>query len=215
MQLISINIGKERPIANAKSYGKTGIYKQPQSGLVEITPLGIPGDAIVDVKHHGGLDQALYLYTVEDYAWWSRELGQDLLPGTFGENLTVAGLESGPCLAGDRLQIGEVTLEVSCARMPCVTLAARMGDPLFVKRFNDAERPGLYCRVIQPGFIQAPSPISFTRYTGPSVSMVEMVRSFSKSAWELDYLRRFLAAPTPLKGRAEKEAELRAREEKI
>lgn len=212
MELISINVGQERTIANAKSYGKTGIYKQPQTGQVEITPLGIPGDAIVDVKHHGGLDQALYLYTVEDYAWWSAELGQQLQPGTFGENLTVAGLESGPVLAGDRLQIGAVLIEVTCPRMPCVTLAARMGDPHFIKRFNDAERPGLYCRVIQPGFIQAPSPINYTRYAGPSVSMVEMVRNFGKSAWDLDYLRRFLAAPTPLKGRAEKEAELRARE---
>lgn len=211
MELTSINIGEARPLANAKAYGRTGIYKLPRSGPVEVTPLGIPGDAIIDTRHHGGHDQAIYIYTTEDYAWWSRELGQSLPPGTFGENLTLRGLESAHCFAGDRFEFGEVVLEVTSPRMPCVTLAARMGDPQFVKRFNRAVRPGLYCRVIRPGFLQAPCPATYVRYGGETVTIPEMVAYFGKGQRDVDLLRRYLAAPTPLRGRAEIAAELAER----
>ena len=44
---------------------------------------------IASKKHHGGPDQAVYVYGEHDYAWWSEQLGRPLEPGTFGENLTV------------------------------------------------------------------------------------------------------------------------------
>jgi MOSC domain-containing protein YiiM len=47
-----------------------------------------------------------------------------------------------------------VVLEVTAPRIPCATLAARMGDPQFVKKYRRAERPGLYCRVIREGNLQ-------------------------------------------------------------
>ena len=94
MELISVNIGQERSIQNGKASGKTGIYKLPVTTPVQITFLGIPGDAISDTKNHGGPDQAVYVYGALDYAWWSRKLGQEVTPGTFGDNLTISGLES-------------------------------------------------------------------------------------------------------------------------
>ncbi len=116
--------------------------------------MGLEGDSIVDKKNHGGRDQAVYIYGGADYAWWSRarpDLDHGYQPGTFGENLTISDLESAEYAVGDRLQIGEVVLEVTAPRIPCVTLAARMGDPQFIKAFMAAERPGLYCRVIVEG----------------------------------------------------------------
>src|SRR5512133_3928476 len=101
MQLISVNIGQERSIQHGKESGKTGIYKQPVSGPVQVTKMGLPGDAIVDMENHGGVDQALYLYTTPDYEWWSAELGRELKPGTFGENLTVSEIESAKISIGD------------------------------------------------------------------------------------------------------------------
>ncbi len=155
MELISVNIGQLRPLQTGKATRQSGIFKLPVTTPVTITTLGIADDAIADSKHHGGPDQALYVYTTPDYAWWSAELGTDLEPGTFGENLTISGLESGRCAIGDRLNVGSVVLEITAPRIPCSTLAARMDDPTFVKRFRAAERPGLYCRVIQTGVVQA------------------------------------------------------------
>ena len=151
MRLLSINIGSVRTIGNANVSGQTGIYKLPVAGPVQVTCDGLPGDVIISTRHHGGPDQALYVYGGVDYAWWAAELGQELAPGTFGENLTISDLESAPFAIGDRLHIGEVTLEVTAPGIPCDTFARRMGDPGFVARFRAAEWLGCYCRVYAKG----------------------------------------------------------------
>ena len=142
MHILSINIGSARTIGNANVSGQTGIYKLPVAGPVQVTADGLADDAIVDTRNHGGPDQAVYVYGGADYAWWAAELGRELAPGTFGENLTISDLESAPLAIGDRLHIGGVILEVTAPRIPCWKLAQRMGDPGFVKRFRAAERPG-------------------------------------------------------------------------
>ena len=78
MKLLSVNVGKVQPIQNAKPSGKTGIFKQPRTEPVMITALGLEGDAIVDTQNHGGVDQAVYVFTAPDYAWWSAHIGQSL-----------------------------------------------------------------------------------------------------------------------------------------
>lgn len=178
MQLLSVNVGKEQPIARAKKYGKTGIYKIPQTTPVQIHPLGLEGDAIVDTENHGGLDQAVYVYGTPDYNWWSRELERELLPGTFGENLTITDLESATFHIGDQLRVGAVLLEVTYPRIPCVTLAARMGDPKFVKRFRYAERPGLYCRVLETGAVQAGDPVALELRMHDNLTALDVFRRF-------------------------------------
>ena len=153
MQLLSVNIGQKRTQAKGSEKETTGIYKLPVQELVEIKSLGIQSDFICDQKNHGGPDQAIYIYGMSDYEWWSKELGRELTAGTFGDNLTVSELESALFNIGDRLHVGSAILEVTAPRIPCSTLAARMGDPQFVKKFRQAERPGLYCRVIQEGIV--------------------------------------------------------------
>lgn len=207
MHLISVNIGRAQSIQGAKSIGLTGIYKRP----VEIAHVGaasLDGDAICDAENHGGPDQAVYIYGEPDYAWWSGELGRTLAPGTFGENLTVAGLESARLNIGDRLHIGEVVLEVTAPRIPCVTLATRMGDPAFVKRFRHAERPGLYCRVIRPGEVRPGQPVELEPYAGPTVAAIELFRAFYAGELDEATLRRHLAAPIAIRDRVDKQARL-------
>jgi MOSC domain-containing protein YiiM len=208
MQLVSVNVGLTRAILNAKPSGKTGIYKQPVSGPVQITSAGLGGDAICDTEHHGGADQAVYVYGTPDYAWWSKILEHELSPGTFGENLTITELESAAACIGDRWHIGSVILEVTAPRVPCVTLAARMGDPTFVKRFREAERPGLYCRVIQEGHVQVGDPVTWERYPGETISAIELFRDFYAPRLDAAMLRRHLAAPIAVRDRIEKEAQL-------
>jgi MOSC domain-containing protein YiiM len=208
MQLISINVGKSRPIANAKASGVTGIYKESVTAPVEIGVEGLAGDTICDTENHGGPDQAVYVFGATDYAWWSHELGRALPPGTFGENLTISDLESAELSIGDRLHIANVTLEITAPRIPCVTLAARMGDPAFVKRFRFAERPGVYCRVIRAGSVHVGDAVSLERYIGPSVSALEMFRDFYQPDLSEATLRRYLAAPVAIRDRVEKEARL-------
>ena len=112
MKVLSVNIGKAEPMQNAKASGKTGIFKQPVREQVFISKLGLKDDTICDTQNHGGPDQAVYIYGAKDYGWWTCLLGKDVKAGTFGENLTISELASDSFAIGDRLQVGEVLLEV-------------------------------------------------------------------------------------------------------
>lgn len=208
MRLLSVNVGAERKIRNAKSSGRTGIYKVPVEGAARVTRDGVAGDVISDEKNHGGMNQALYLYGAPDCEWWSKELGCDLAPGTFGENLTLYGLESALARRGDRLRVGSTILEVTAPRIPCVTLVARMEDPAFVRCFREAERPGLYCRVVREGELQAEAPVGYKPCKGPPVSAIEVFRDAFEPDLSETRLRRFLAAPIDVRSRAEKKDQL-------
>ena len=208
MQLFSVNVGGEEPIENAGKSGKTGIYKRPVDGFIEVTTGGLAGDTISDTKNHGGPDQAVYVFGAPDYEWWSGELGYELSPGTFGENLTITGLKSATTSIGDRLGVGTVILEVTAPRIPCATLGARMGDPLFVKRFRWAGRPGVYCRVIEEGKVRAGDSVEVQPPGGGRVPVLEVFRDFFDPEPGEEAIRRQLAAPIAGRARVEKEKQL-------
>lgn len=209
MHLLSINIGAPRPVDPSHPHDLTGSYKEPAAGPVQVTRAGLPGDAIIDTQHHGGPDQAVYLYGSADYAWWAGELGRELAPGTFGENLTVAGLESAGLAIGDRLHIGAVVLEVTAPRIPCDTFARRMGDPGFVACFRAAGRPGCHCRVIREGTIRAGDSVTLEPYAGERVTIAEVFRDHYEPDLDPAAIRRFLAVPLAARIRDAKARQLR------
>ena len=208
MKLISINIGKERQQQRKDYVETTGIYKMPVAQPVEIKSLGIDGDAICDVKSHGGVDQALYVYGDADYAWWSQELGREIGPGTFGDNLTISELESATLNVGDYLYVGQVSLQITAPRIPCSTFATRMSDPQWVKKFRHAERPGLYVRIIKEGVIQAGDPVTVEKYTGETVSILGMYRDHYDQSYTEESLRHYLNSPIAIRDRHYFEEEL-------
>ena len=208
MKLTSINIGKEQTQQRKDFIETTGIYKMPVNEPVKIKSLGIDGDAICDVKSHGGVDQALYIYGGADYAWWSNELGKEPAPGTFGDNLTISDLESAQFNVGDYLHIGEVTLQVTAPRIPCNTFATRMGDPQWVKKFRAAERPGLYVRIIKEGVIQAGNEVRVEKYAGETISILQMYREHFNKQKSEEFLRRHLTAPISVRERRDLKEEL-------
>lgn len=158
--VVSVNVGRPVEVDYAGSVGRTSIDKRPVAGPVDVLPLGLAGDTVSDTKHHGGRDQAVYAYAAEDLAFWSGELGREVPPGHFGENLTTEGIDLNLAVVGTRLRIGTALLEVSSTRTPCNTFKGRQAATgydatAWVKRFSQALRPGAYLRVLEPGAIQA------------------------------------------------------------
>lgn len=138
------------------SVGVTAIDKRPVEGPVRVNKLGLRGDVQASRIHHGGEDQALYAYSQADADYWAGELGRELPPGTFGENLRVAGIDATNSIIGERWKIGlDVEVEVTSPRTPCAAFQRRIGEPQWVKRFTEAGRVGTYLRVIRTGTIQA------------------------------------------------------------
>lgn len=208
MQLASVNVGEQRTQPKGLDIEITGIYKSPVDGPAAMTTLGMVGDFIGDARNHGGPDQAVYVYGSADYDWWAAQLGRPLSAGTFGENLTLAGLESTKLNIGDRLQVGKTTLEVTAARIPCSTLSRRMRDFKFAAAFRSAERPGVYCRVITPGMVQAGDEVRLESYRGEAVGVLEMFREHYRRDKDEATLRRLLQAPISVRARHSLEAEL-------
>lgn len=179
----------------------------PVRGQVHVTEQGLTGDAVVDTRHHGGRDQAVYVYRDEDYEWWVGATGRDFPAGTFGENLTIRGLPENLYI-GDRLLIRDVILEATAARIPCGTLAAAMADSGFGMAFRRAERPGTYFRVLNPGELAVGDKVTLIEAAGGDVSVLDLFRFAYQTSHDPGELRRFLAAPIAERVRTQVEQKL-------
>jgi MOSC domain-containing protein YiiM len=179
MKLISINTARVAPlIVNERGCQQivmSGIRKQAVAGAVSVSVRGLEGDEQADPSVHGGLDKAIYLYPQEHYAYWQTQrheaIGdtEPLQPGLLGENLTTSGLLESDLWVGDRLQIGDVLLEVTEPREPCFKFAARMAYALAVKQMVQSGYSGVYLRVIKTGSIQS----------GDTITLLPGVREMS------------------------------------
>lgn len=204
-RLLAVCVGKAEHIAG---YGPlTGINKRAASGPVPIGPQGIAEDAILDRQHHGGRDQAIYVYFQGDYDWWQQQ-GVASTPGLFGENLVIQGPVSADTAIGDRFEIGDCLLEVTYHRTPCMTFAAKMGDKFWAKRFHRANRPGAYCRVLTPGTVEPGMEITVTPYAGERITVSELMAFDTVKDLPLAFMRRAVTTPIREKTRFKYETRL-------
>jgi MOSC domain-containing protein YiiM len=188
MKLLSVNVSTPRPNL-WKGLSMTGIDKRPVDGPVGVVVpgpkgsgmVGLVGDRVYDVKHHGGYDQAVYAYAREDLDRWEAELDRSLTNGIFGENLTTAGLDVNSALIGERWRIGpDVVLEVSCPRIPCATFQGWLERAGWIKQFTQAALPGAYLRVIEPGEIRAADPVEIVHRPGHDVTVAIAFRAMTR-----------------------------------
>ena len=193
--LVSVNVGRERPIA-AKG-GTSGIDKRPVRGPVAVRApgakgvggSGLAGDHISDTAHHGGNDQAVYAYAREDLDAWEVELGRGLSCGTFGENLTTAGIDVSGAVIGETWAVGTALLQVSCPRIPCVTFAVWLGQERWVPRFTAARVPGAYLRVLRAGEVSAGDAVRVLEVPGHGLDVRTAFSAFTTSPELLPLLR--------------------------
>ncbi|WP_367433687.1 MOSC domain-containing protein [Streptomyces celluloflavus] len=188
MKLLSVNVGRPTPSEHTDSPAGTGIDKQPVDGPVAVAApgpkgvgaSGLAGDAVVDTRHHGGDDQAVYAYAREDLDAWQRELGRELGNGVFGENLTTAGVEVNGALVGERWRIGDrLLLEVTSPRIPCRTFQGWLGEHGWIKRFTAAGAPGAYLRVLEPGEIRSGDTVEVVHSPDHDVTVALMFRALT------------------------------------
>ncbi|WP_225099741.1 MOSC domain-containing protein [Streptomyces sp. CoH27] len=205
MKVLSVNLGRPQPVPYTdQAEGVTGIDKKPVDGPVRVTAPGpkgtgaggLAGDAVCDLRHHGGDDQAVYAYAREDLDDWERELGRSLANGSFGENLTTQGLDVSGALIGERWRVGaELVLEVTAGRIPCRTFQGHLGERGWVKRFTRKAATGAYLRVIEPGEIRSGDPVEIVHRPEHGVTAAMQFRAVTT---ERELLPRVLAAGAAL-----------------
>lgn len=133
--VVSINISKEK-----------GTPKVPVSyGSLDLT--GIVGDA-----HAGPWHRQVSLLSRESIVEFQKELGREINPGEFAENITVSGINLKQLVLGDTLRIGDAELEVTQIGKRCYgdgcSIFSQVGKCVMPKE-------GIFCRVLRGGPISS------------------------------------------------------------
>jgi MOSC domain-containing protein YiiM len=157
--ILSVNVSLAQEVLRRGKPAPTGIFKVPVEGRVALRGHQLEGDEQADLRVHGGPSKAVYAYAREDTDWWEEQLGRELGPGTFGENLTLSGIDIGTARVGERWRAGNTVVEVTQPRSPCWKLALKMGDPTFARTFRAAQRSGTYLAVVEEGDLAAGDPV--------------------------------------------------------
>jgi len=177
-QVASVNVGRPRTIRWRGREVTTAIWKEPVAGRLPVRGVNVAGDEQADRSVHGGADKSLYAYGLDDYRWWEATFGRPVGPGSFGDNLTVAGLDPSDALIGERWAVGGTVLEVTAPRIPCYKLGIRMDDDAFPRRFAAAVRPGTYLAIVQEGEIGAGDPLEVVHRPGHQVTVRTVARAY-------------------------------------
>lgn len=155
MKVASVNLGLKCEKV-WRGGAVSAIHKEPVADKVQINEYGLVGDEQADTQNHGGKDKAILVLPSSAYVRF--EISQPY--GFLGENLSVDGLDENDICLGDRLQIGNVLLEISQPRSPCWKLdeQARIHSKWlageFLNAYSQSGHVGFYCRVLGKGFIE-------------------------------------------------------------
>lgn len=151
MKVISVNIGEKRTINYKGKIIETGIFKFPVN-IIFLGEEDVENDAVIDRKHHGGIDQAVYAYSENHYTYWKKLYPNlDWRYGMFGENLTISNLKETEIQVGNIYKLGEVILEVTKPRKPCMKLGLVFKTQKILKQFWNSTKCGIYFKVLQTG----------------------------------------------------------------
>ena len=199
MKLLSLNVGQPRTVETPRGPVLTSIWKAPIEGRVSLKRFNIAGDQQSDLRVHGGEFKAVYLYPSEHYSFWRGEFpAMEMLPGTFGENLTTEGVDEREVQIGDRFRIGTALLQVSQPRMPCFKLALKFGRVDMVKRFWLSGRSGIYFSIVEEGELAAGDDIIPVSRVANGITVAELLRLYRDPS--PDPARIQVALDAPLSG---------------
>jgi MOSC domain-containing protein YiiM len=129
-RLLSLNVGLPRDIAWQGRTVRTAIWKEPVQERRMVRRLNIDGDGQGDLAGHGGEHRAVFVYQMDSYRYWQKQLGRtEFTYGQFGENFTVEGLSDDEVCIGDRYRVGGALFEVTQPRVTCYRVGIRMNEP--------------------------------------------------------------------------------------
>lgn len=155
MKIVSTNTGERKEVFWKGEKITTGIFKYTTDKPIFLDIEEVKGDEISDRKYHGGIQQAVYAYSLKHYDFWKPLYPNlDWQLGMFGENLTVDDIDETNMHVGDTFKVGETILEATLQRSPCFKLGIRFEDMKIVKQFWNTTMCGIYFKVIKTGFVK-------------------------------------------------------------
>jgi ferredoxin-NADP reductase/MOSC domain-containing protein YiiM len=174
-RLLSVNVGRPRDIVWKGRNVHTGIWKNPLRGRCRVGRLNLEGDGQGDLAGHGGEQRAVFVYQIESYRYWQKQLKRtDFVHGQFGENFTIEGVSDDAVCIGDRYQIGRALFEVTQPRVTCYRVGIRMNEPRMPALLTSSGRPGFYFRVLREGDVGAGDEITKVGEPAERITVAEI-----------------------------------------
>ncbi|MCF6297534.1 MAG: MOSC domain-containing protein [Flavobacteriaceae bacterium] len=178
MKVLSVNIGKRKTIIWRGKIIETGIFKYPVNQPIFLGKEDVKNDNVVDRKFHGGIDQAVYGYSIKHYKYFKKDYPNlDWNHGMFGENLTFTNLNEEEITVGSTYQLGKTILEVTKPRKPCYKLGIRFNNPKIVKQFWNSSMSGIYLKVLQTGFVNIGDELILLKKPENTLTIAEVYES--------------------------------------
>jgi len=173
-RLLSVNVGLPRDVEWKGKTVRTAVWKDAVQGRRKVRKLNVDGDGQGDLQGHGGEHRAVFVYQIDSYRYWEKQLGRnDFVFGQFGENFTVDGLADKEVCIGDHYRIGSALFEVTQPRVTCYRVGIRMNEPRMSSLLVEHHRPGFYFRVLEKGEVGAGDEILKVRAGAERMSIVE------------------------------------------
>ena len=185
ISLLSVRVALPSTIGTLRSRGPvlSAIAKQAVAATtLDLTETNLAGDRQADLTVHGGPEKAVYVYPADPLPRWNAELGTVFGPGTFGENLTVAGVDERTVRIGDVWAWGDALLQVCQPRQPCYKLAMITGQPTIGRHMTETGRTGWYLRVLRPGTVPVAGPIVVAERHPAAVTVLDAHRALLPGA---------------------------------
>ncbi|HUQ63734.1 MAG TPA: MOSC domain-containing protein [Acidimicrobiales bacterium] len=197
--LKSVNVGLPQYLGEHRGHPVTsGIAKRPVTAAeMWLDWVNLEGDGQAELAVHGGPDKAVYAYSSENESTWSHELGEDLGPAAFGENLTTEGWSEDDVCIGDRWEWGDAILEVCQPRTPCYKLTMYRGRADIGRLMRANGRTGWYLRVLRTGRVPVAGPITVVE-RHPVGATVRLAHEAARPKGPPDEVRRAVLALDPL-----------------
>lgn len=190
-KILSVNVSLPKEIDFEGQKVTTGIFKEPVEGRIMLRTLNLDGDKQADLTVHGGVDKAVYAYSIEHYEYWRKVFPNIEMPnGMFGENFTVEGLMESEVSIGDVFQIGSSKVIATQPRMPCYKLGVKFGRMDVLKKFLASGRSGIYFKVLEEGEVGAGDTIEQITKDPNQVTISDIVRLYAKDREDIKTMQR-------------------------
>ena len=212
-KVVSTQISIVKKIDDGERVWETGSFKDNTKELLDIKFDGIVGNEVSDLKHHGGVDKAIFANALSNYPKWAKYLGKDTLEyGALAENLTLSNLNEDNVCIGDIHKIGSVILEVTQPREPCWKIGQKFKHKEFTKYIYDSGETGWYYRVLNEGQFQVNNDILLLKKATDSFTIREanyILRNPFESEMETNKLLKLKVLGAPFRKSLNKKLTIR------
>ncbi|WP_375723172.1 MOSC domain-containing protein [Arcobacter sp. KX21116] len=142
-----------------------------------LTRTGFMDDEQGDLKHHGGENKALFLFSQKTYEQINKQLKTTFdIDGVahFGENIILSNITESDICIGDIYQLGGSRIQITQPRQPCWKLSTNTNKKEMTKFIFQSGLTGWYAKVLDEGVVCVNDELILEKRKYPNLSIKKL-----------------------------------------